>query len=150
MKKKFILFLFIFGCDQSVKLSRSEIYNMAINWQKKEYIKEGFTTREEINKEKIYRPKFRIIYPKEVFDKVTCGGLGNPQGCIDPPMRAMVSLVDFIAIEFSTREEALEYARNIDGYYIHNWAFDDVKGEPVLEGFVEAAFKGIQATPDEK
>jgi hypothetical protein len=44
--------------------------------------------------------------------------------------------LDFIAVEFNTEAEAKYAAKKIRGYYVRNWVFDDVTGEPILEEFV--------------
>ncbi len=47
--------------------------------------------------------------------------------------------LDLIAVEFLTEEQAKYAAKKIRGYYVGNWIFDDVTGEPILEEFVSRA-----------
>ena len=43
-------------------------------------------------------------------------------------------------VHFDSEEHARQAAFAIDQFYIRNWVFDDVAGEPVLEDFVKKAF----------
>lgn len=44
-----------------------------------------------------------------------------------------LGLLYFIAVEFNSAAGARQAAQKYRGYYLHNWFFDDVRGEPALE-----------------
>ena len=44
-----------------------------------------------------------------------------------------VGLLYFIGVEYSSHEEAKKAAIKYRGYFLNNWFFDDVTGEPALE-----------------
>lgn len=43
----------------------------------------------------------------------------------------------FIGLEYKTYRQARKAAKLIKGVYVHNWAFDEVTSEPVLEKFLQ-------------
>ncbi len=49
----------------------------------------------------------------------------------------------FLAVEFETEEQAKAEAMRLNQYYIRNWLFDRVEGEPILEDYVITHFKAI-------
>lgn len=59
----------------------------------------------------------------------------------EPPCLSghLVSLrgIEFIALEYASEADALQAAKKVRGYYMANWMFDDVSGEPMLEKFVQ-------------
>lgn len=64
-----------------------------------------------------------------------------PEGCIqNSPRRFKVRLVNMIVVEYHSTKKACEAAKKLDQFYIRNWLFDDVKGEPVLEDFVKRVY----------
>lgn len=44
-----------------------------------------------------------------------------------------LGLLYFIGVEYISKEEAKKAAIKYRGYFLHNWFFDDVTGEPALE-----------------
>ncbi len=69
---------------------------------------------------------------------VTCGEYGD--GCLSAHI-VSVRKLELIAVEFTTEEQALLAAKRFRGFYLRNWFFDDVTGEPVLERFMENDLK---------
>ena len=49
----------------------------------------------------------------------------------------------FYAIGFDSVEDAREEAKRLNQYYSHNFMFDQVEGEPVLEDYVITQFKAM-------
>lgn len=49
----------------------------------------------------------------------------------------------FYAIGFDTVEDARNEAKRLNQYYSHNYMFDQVEGEPVLEDYVITQFKAL-------
>lgn len=74
----------------------------------------------------------QFIIPK-MNEGISCSSYS--EGCISGHT-VRVKNLDLIAVEFGTEEEAKYAARKIRGYYVRNWVFDDVTGEPILEEFV--------------
>lgn len=48
----------------------------------------------------------------------------------------------FYAVEFETEEQAKSEALRLNQYYSRNYLLDRVEGEPILEDYVIATFKG--------
>lgn len=76
--------------------------------------------------------------PKNMNEGIQCSDY--PEGCLSGHMVA-VKRLDFIAVEFATEEQARFAARKYRGFYVRNWFFDDVNGEPILEKFVTTALE---------
>ncbi|MCY4644016.1 MAG: hypothetical protein OXB88_05305 [Bacteriovoracales bacterium] len=83
-------------------------------------------------------PKLEIIVADKVGEGPHCRDYG--QGCRGAFMVKHRGLT-FICVQYEGPKEALRFARFIDAYVVRNWLLDDVAGEPVLEEFVERAFK---------
>lgn len=45
--------------------------------------------------------------------------------------------LEVTALYYEEKKSAKESAKSLKGYQFRNWAFDDVKGEPILERFFE-------------
>ena len=64
------------------------------------------------------------------------------KGCVTGSgKRIKLRLVELLALQYKTKREACEAAVAIGQWYAFNWLFDDVTNEPVLENFVQKAFK---------
>lgn len=83
-------------------------------------------------------PSTTFILPKSMAEGITCKDYTD--GCLSAHT-VQVQKLDFIAVEFMTEEQAKFAAKKVRGYYLRNWIFDDVTGEPVLERFVESALE---------
>lgn len=46
----------------------------------------------------------------------------------------------FYAIEYPNQESALNEAKRLNQYYLKNWLFDKVQGEPILMELIETTF----------
>lgn len=44
-----------------------------------------------------------------------------------------LGMLYFIAVEYMNKAQAKKAAQKYRGYYLYNWFFDDVTGEPALE-----------------
>ena len=65
-----------------------------------------------------------------------------PEGCVEnSPKRFKVRLVEMVVVQYHSNHQACLAAKALDQYYIRNWLFDDVTGEPVLEDFVKRVYK---------
>jgi hypothetical protein len=106
----FFIFLFM-SCTKELRYSKEEIYAKA----------------------KAADASATFILPKSMAEGVSCGDY--PEGCISGHI-VQVQKLDFIAVEFATEDQAKFAAKKVRGYYVRNWLFDDVTGEPVLEKFV--------------
>lgn len=78
-------------------------------------------------------PTLELVLPKTMNDGINCADY--PEGCLSGHMVRVKGLV-MIAVEFMTEEQAIFAAKKVKGYYVRNWIFDDVTGEPILEKFV--------------
>ena len=86
-------------------------------------------------------PTVKVI-PPVVNDKEapTCKNSDYPPGCLNVFV-VSVKNIEILAVEFPSEEEAKFAAKKVRGYYLHNWLFDDVAGEPIMERFVEEKLK---------
>lgn len=50
--------------------------------------------------------------------------------------RIKVKQIELSALYYVSQKDAAESARHFRGYVGRNWAYDDVRGEPILERFV--------------
>lgn len=65
-----------------------------------------------------------------------------PTGCIEgSPKRFKIRLVEMIVAQYFTKKNACLAALQLNQYYTRNWLFDDVRGEPVLESFVNTVYQ---------
>lgn len=88
-------------------------------------------------------PNFTVIVPESISKSlVNC--IDYTPSCLFGYKVATKKLA-FIALLYKDQKKAYKAARRIDGYVSRNWAFDDVKGEPVLERFVQKVFKAYPA-----
>ncbi len=78
-------------------------------------------------------PSVQFILPRSINDGISCSAY--TEGCISGHT-VKVKDLDLIAVEFGNEEQAKYAAKKIRGYYVGNWVFDDVTGEPILEEFV--------------
>lgn len=116
-----LFFLFLItslSCSKEVRYSASEMWKLA-------YAKD---------------PSIELILVTEPARRILCENY-NVDGCIKGSgKRIKVRLVELIAIEFTSETKAREAAKFYNQYYARNWFFDEVKGEPVLEDFIENAY----------
>jgi len=72
--------------------------------------------------------------------RVLCSNYG--EGCVvGSGKRVKVRKVEMLVIMFKDEKSARKEARRIGQWYAKNWLLDDVTNEPVLESFVQEAFK---------
>ena len=79
-----------------------------------------------------------IILPKTLADGIHCSDY--TEGCLSAHI-VKVQNLDFIAVEFHNEEQAIYAAKKVRGFYLFNWMFDDITGEPVLERFMTQSLK---------
>ena len=75
----------------------------------------------------------QFILPRSMNEGIHCSAY--TEGCVSGHT-VRVKNLDLIAVEFMTEEQAKYAAKKIRGFYVGNWIFDDVTGEPILEEFV--------------
>lgn len=117
--KSLLILLVVFiaaSCTKELKYSKEEIYAIA----------------------KAADSSVTFILPKSISEGVNCADYA--EGCQSAHI-VQVRGIDFIAVEFMTEAQAKFGAKKIRGYYIRNWVFDDVTGEPTLEKFVSESLK---------
>ncbi len=86
-----------------------------------------------LKKAQAAEPSVQLILPRTINDGISCSAY--TEGCVSGHT-VKVKDLDLIAVEFMTEEQAKYAAKKIRGYYVRNWIFDDVTGEPLLEEFV--------------
>jgi hypothetical protein len=92
------------------------------------------------SKEELYfkalkaEPSVQFILPNSLTEGIHCSDYS--QGCLSGHIVSVKNL-ELIAVEFMTEDQAIYAAKKFRGYYVRNWLFDDVTGEPVLENFVK-------------
>ena len=64
--------------------------------------------------------------------------------------KVKIKRLEVIALQYDNAQDALKSAKRIQGYWLKNWAFDDVAGEPVLERFFETHMKAVKASEVKK
>jgi hypothetical protein len=79
-----------------------------------------------------------FVLPKSMTEGVSCRDYS--EGCLSAHI-VQVQKLDFIAVEFMTTAQSKFAAKKVRGYYVRNWVFDDVSGEPLLEKFVEQSLE---------
>lgn len=79
-----------------------------------------------------------FILPKTLEDGIKCQDYTD--GCV-AGHTIQVQKLNMIAVEFMTEEQAKYAAKKFRGYYLRNWLFDDVTGEPALERFIEKSLE---------
>ena len=91
------------------------------------------------SKEELYRmateadSSVSFVLPKSISEGINCADYG--EGCV-AGHTVMVKNLELIAVEYMTEDQAKVAAIKYRGYYLRNWLFDDVTGEPILEKFV--------------
>ena len=85
-----------------------------------------------------------VIKPETMDGGVKCEDYGGIKVGCNYGKRVRIRKVIFIILNMQTEEHAKKLAENLDLYYVRNWVFDDVAGEPVLESFVEEAYGAIR------
>lgn len=83
-------------------------------------------------------PDMKTVLGKDMDAGISCTTYGP--GCLSA-RRMMVRRVDMGVVEFQNPNQARVVAKKIDQYYLGNWVFDDVVGEPVLEEFMAEYLK---------
>lgn len=78
-------------------------------------------------------PTVSFILPKNMNEGASCNDYS--ENCLSAHI-VKVQNLEMIAVEFVTEADALYAAKKFRGYYLRNWMFDDVTGEPVLEKFI--------------
>ncbi len=84
-------------------------------------------------------PSVKLIIPG-LGEGVKCSDYGP--GCVGAHTISLLRL-QMIVVEYDNEENALKDAKRLNGYYTHNWFFDDVTGEPVLEKFVQQTYNAV-------
>lgn len=110
-------------------------------------------SEDKITKEQMFQKTIKhdstakILLPKTMEDGIKCSDYG--EGCI-AGHNVLVLGLEMIVVEYDSSENAKKAAMVIDAYYVKNWLFDDVYGEPVLEKFAKKAYDAIRARDELK
>lgn len=83
-------------------------------------------------------PSVTVILPRSMAEGVNCSEYTD--GCLSAHI-VKVKGLELIAVEFESQEDAVFAAKKYRALYTHNWIFDDVTGEPILEKFVMEKLK---------
>jgi hypothetical protein len=78
-------------------------------------------------------PSVTVILPSSMNDGVQCQEYLPP--CISGHV-VSVRGIEMLALEYENEAKAKEVAQKYKAYFVGNWIFDDVTGEPLLEKFV--------------
>lgn len=109
---KYIALLFIFiSCSKETTISREALLEKASEAD----------------------PELEVMIPPSL-DKplVYCNRYRPP--CV-AGYKIKIKRLEVTALEYETEKAAYKSAKFIKGYVLHNWVFDDVTGEPILERF---------------
>ena len=87
-----------------------------------------------------------LVVPTGIATKLVDCSLYRPKCLVG--YRVKVKLLEFNALMYGTKADALLSAQTFEGYYSHNWSFDYVVGEPILERFVQKAFGAKRVTSE--
>ena len=87
-------------------------------------------------------PDMELVLPKDIESGIKCSQYGA--GCLGG-VTVKVKKLEMIFVEYENFDQAYDQALALDAYIIRNWLIDDVKGEPILEDFVSAAFQAVPA-----
>ena len=110
----------ILGCWESTQYTRREFYQLG----------------------KKSAPQLKIVRPGEEERWSSCFDYGR--GC-EEILNLSYQGVSFICVRYQDAGQAIQFGRSIDAYVAKNWLLDDVSGEPILERFVQRAWKAQKA-----
>ena len=116
MKHQILMALLLVSCTKELKYTKEQMLSLA---------KKADATA-------------TFVLPKNMSEGIHCSDY--PEGCV-AGYTVKVQNLDFIAVEFVTEEQALFAAKKVRGFYLRNWLFDDVTGEPVLERFMTTSLE---------
>lgn len=83
-------------------------------------------------------PEIVEVLPESLDKGLKCSDYAP--GCVGAFV-VRTRLVEYNMIRFDSVDHARRKATELNQYYLQNWVFDEVRGEPVLEDFVKKAFK---------
>jgi hypothetical protein len=99
------------SCTEELKYTKEQLYDLA----------------------KSKDPSLTFILPKNMNEGIKCSDY--TPGCLSGHVVSVQGL-EMIAVEFMLEKDAMVAAKKYRGFYLRNWMFDDVTGEPILENFV--------------
>lgn len=111
--------------------------SLALNWScsKKEKL---YTNQEIWDIAAKEDPNIKLLLPDKDLPVVDCSLYGP--GCLYG-VTAELREMSFLMVRFESAAMAIEAARKFEAYTYHNWIFDDVTGEPILEDFIKKAYQ---------
>ena len=127
MTKIFLISLFLLSAIACDKDSKEEIV----------------TAQEMLEMARAGGDQMEMILPRTISEPVVDCAEYTPR--CKTGYKFKVKLVLMNVLEYETTAMALKAAKNYDGYVYRNWFFDHVKGEPVLERFVQRQFNAVEA-----
>ena len=117
-------FILLSSCTKNLKYTSSDMWKMV---QKKD-------------------PSIELLLLSDPAKRVLCENY-QVSGCIvGSGKRIQVRMVELMAMEFDSEENARKAALSYDQYYARNWFFDEGKGEPVLENFIKEVYDAKNPT----
>jgi hypothetical protein len=87
-----------------------------------------------------------LVVPTGIATKLVDCSLYRPRCIVG--YRVKVKLLEFNALMYNNKADAFLSAQTFEGYYSHNWSFDYVVGEPILERFVKKAYDAKKVTSE--
>ncbi|MEE2743209.1 MAG: hypothetical protein VYD54_04825 [Bdellovibrionota bacterium] len=139
LKFLIIFFLFLSCSGEDNYMGVKEMYYLARDWQKEEWLKSGKWKESQFEEAEKKDPKFKFLLADAIGAGPTCKNYDEPPGCISVHM-VWARKVEFRIIEFDKEENAILFARRLRTFYKFNWVFDEVVGEPVVESAIKQAF----------
>ncbi|MBC74749.1 MAG: hypothetical protein CME64_01920 [Halobacteriovoraceae bacterium] len=121
----YFAFLFLIGCscsDEKPNFNKVEVLQMMLDGD----------------------PGLEIMVPKSMAEPLVV--------CADylPPCKVgykvKINGMEVVGLYYESQKNAYKSAKSMRGYHVRNWAFDQVKGEPILERFFK---KPLNAHPVE-
>jgi hypothetical protein len=87
-------------------------------------------------------PTIKLELGSKDIPAIECEPYGD--GCMYG-MNVIAKKMLIIAVNYKTEDDAIRAAIRFDGYFVKNWMFDRVQGEPVLEDFVKKVYDAKRA-----
>ncbi|MBF0359765.1 MAG: hypothetical protein HQK49_02085 [Oligoflexia bacterium] len=101
-------------------------------------------TKKELTHEKLWamliekEPTAILLMPSQQYPAIDCKEYG--EGCTYG-LTANIRGIILIIVHFKEEKFAKRAAMRFHGFYTHNWLFDNISTEPLLQDFVKEVFK---------
>ncbi|MBF0297585.1 MAG: hypothetical protein HQK51_02630 [Oligoflexia bacterium] len=100
--------------------------------------------KKELTHEKLWamliekEPAAILIMPSQQFPIINCKDYG--EGCTYG-LTVNIRGIILILVRFQEEKHAKRAAIRLNGYYAHNWLFDNISNEPLLQDFVKEVYQ---------